>query len=64
MAKNQTKETVETVEAVFRDKRFKSRVIVLEDGRSFAVEKGTIKTSDTALIEHLSAREDFEREAV
>jgi hypothetical protein len=46
---------------VFKDKAFKSRTIVLNDGRAFAVEKSTIEASDPALIDHLDKHPDFER---
>lgn len=46
---------------VFRDKAFKSRTIVLNDGRAFAVEKSTIEATDAALIAHLDNQSDFER---
>ncbi|QOJ19947.1 MAG: hypothetical protein HRU77_04115 [Gammaproteobacteria bacterium] len=46
---------------VFKDKAFKSRTIVLDDGRSFVVEKSTIEATDAALIVHLDSHPDFER---
>jgi hypothetical protein len=46
---------------VFKDKAFKSRTIVLDDGRAFAVEKSTIAATDAALIAHLDNHPDFER---
>jgi len=46
---------------VFRDQAFKSRTIVLNDGRAFAVEKSTIEATDAALIAHLDNHPDFER---
>lgn len=46
---------------VFKDKAFKSRTIVLNDGRAFAVEKSTIEASDPVLIDHLDKHPDFER---
>lgn len=46
---------------VFKDKAFKSRTIVLNDGRVFPVEKSTIEASDPALIDHLDKHPDFER---
>ena len=46
---------------VFRDKAFKSRMIVLNDGRAFPVEKSRIEATDAALIAHLDNHPDFER---
>ena len=45
----------------FADKAYKSRTIVLPDGRSFAVEKGRITAADPALVEHLDKHPEFER---
>lgn len=45
----------------FKDKAFKSRTVVLNDGRAFPVEKSTIEASDPALIEYLDKHPDFER---
>lgn len=60
MAKADKAETSATP-VVFKDKAFKSRTIVLNDGRAFAVEKSTIEASDPALIDHLDKHPDFER---
>lgn len=49
--------------AVFADKAFKTRTIVLEDDRTFTVEKSRISTDDPALIAHLDAHPEFERSA-
>lgn len=46
---------------IFKDKAFKSRTIVLNDSRAFAVEKSTIEATDAALIECLDSHPDFER---
>ena len=46
----------------YRDRAFKSRTLVLADGRSFAVEQGCIQTGDTALITFLEKHPDFQRE--
>ena len=67
MAKIETKPTVVTDEkatltVTFRDLAFKSRTLVLADGRSFAVEQGCIQTGDTALITFLEKHPDFQRE--
>lgn len=56
-----TTDTPATVPVVFADKAFKSRTIVLEDGRSFLVEKARISATDPALIEHLDKHGDFNR---
>lgn len=60
MAKSDKTEASSTP-VVFKDKAFKSRTIVLNDGRAFAVEKSTIEASDPALIECLDKHPDFER---
>lgn len=68
MAKIETKPAVATDEkptltVTFRDQAFKSRTLVLADGRSFAVEQGRIQTGDAALIAILEKQPDFRREA-
>ena len=51
-----------TIPAVtFRDKAFKSRTIVLPDGRTFTVEKSRITSDDEALTAHLDKHPEFER---
>ena len=45
----------------FTDLKFKSRTIVLPDGRAFAVEKNRIVAGDPELIAHLDRRADFAR---
>ena len=52
-----------TTRVVFADKAFKARTIVLEDGRTFAVEKSRIVAADPALIDHLDNHPEFERVA-
>lgn len=52
-----------TTRVVFADKAFKARSIVLEDGRTFAVEKSRIVAADPALIDHLDKHPEFERVA-
>ena len=52
-----------TTQVVFADKAFKTRTIVLEDGRTFAVEKSRIVAADPALIDHLDKHPEFERVA-
>lgn len=44
------------------DLAFKSRTLVLADGRSFAVVQGRIQTGDTALIAFLEKHPEFQRE--
>ena len=46
----------------YRDLAFKSRTLVLADGRSFAVAQGRIQTGDTALIAFLEKHPEFQRE--
>ena len=46
----------------YRDLAFKSRTLVLADGRSFAVAQGRIQTGDTALIAYLGKHPEFQRE--
>lgn len=46
---------------VFKDKAFKSRMILLADGRPFLVDKSRIEATDAALIAHLDNHPDFER---
>ena len=46
----------------YRDLAFKSRTLVLADGRSFAVAQGSIRTGDTALIAFLENHPEFQRE--
>ena len=60
MAKSDKSEA-SAVPIVFKDKVFKSRTIVLNDGRAFVVEKSTIAATDAALIAHLDNQPDFER---
>ena len=52
-----------TTQVVFADKAFKTRTIVLEDGRTFAVEKSRIVAADPALVDHLDKHPEFERVA-
>ena len=59
MAKTNTESTNNAV--VFKDKAFKSRTIIIDDGRSFPVEKSRIEAQDPALIKHLDNHPDFER---
>lgn len=58
-----TTETNPTAPVVFADKAFKSRTIVLEDGRTFAVEKGRIVANDPELVAHLDKHPEFGRVA-
>lgn len=61
MAKNTSNTTTGPV--LFADQVFKSRTIVLDDGRSFAVVKGRIAAQDPALIAYLDQHPEFERSA-
>lgn len=47
----------------FRDKAFKSRVLILPDGRDVPVENYMVTTSDPDVISHLDKHGDFERQA-
>lgn len=47
----------------FRDKAFKSRTIIIDDGRAFQVEKYGIEAQDPALIAYLDKHPEFERVA-
>ena len=58
-----TTDTSATAQVVFADKAFKTRTIVLEDGRTFAVEKSRIVANDPALVDHLDKHPEFERVA-
>ena len=49
------------IPVVFKDKAFKSRTIVLGDGRAFQVEKSRIEASDPALIAYLDKHAEFGR---
>lgn len=51
----------DAAQVVFADTAFKTRTIVLADGRAFAVEKSRISTADPALIAHLEAHPEFKR---
>ena len=46
----------------YRDLAFKSRTLVLADGRSFAVAQGRIQAGDTALITFLEKHPQFQRD--
>lgn len=70
MAKIETKPTSVSTQddkttrtVTFRDQAFKSRTLVLPDGRSFAVEQGRIQSGDSTLIAFLEQHPDFQREA-
>lgn len=51
----------ETVRVAFRDKAFRSRTLVLANGRTLSVEKSTVTTSDQQQIAMLDGHPDFER---
>lgn len=53
--------TVTRKPGTYRDKAYKSRTLVLPDGRTFAVERGRIETHDPALIAWLDQQQEFER---
>lgn len=50
-----------TTSVVFSDKTFKIRTIVLEDGRTFGVERSRIVAADPALVAYLDKHPEFER---
>ena len=54
-------EEVGTRAVAFRDLAYKSRTLVLEDGRSFAVAKSRIEADDPGLLKWLEASPEFER---
>ncbi len=54
------KKTPPTV--TYRDLAFKSRTLVLADGRSSAVVQARIQTGDTSLIAFLENHPEFQRE--
>lgn len=60
MAKTNNNQPLETP-VIFKDKAFKSRMIVLGDGRAFQVDRSQIEATDPALIAHLDKHADFER---
>lgn len=60
MAKTTTRNTA-TGPVVFADQAFKSRTIVLEDGRGFPVVQARITAEDPLLIAHLDQHPEFER---
>lgn len=47
---------------VFRDKTFKSRTLILKDGRAVPVENYIVTTSDKDVIAYLDAHADFTRQ--
>ena len=57
-----TKDEKSPSTVTYRDLAFKSRTLVLADGRSFAVAHGHIQTGDTALIAFLENHPEFQRE--
>lgn len=66
MAKNidtNTNTNTTATRVVFADKAFKTRTIVLADGRTFAVEKRRIVAAEPALVDHLDKHPEFERVA-
>ena len=53
----------DTVSVTFRDKAFRSRTLLLADGRTLAVEKSTVTASDEEQLALLDRHPDFERVA-
>ncbi|MFP3612592.1 hypothetical protein SB778_21025 [Paraburkholderia sp. SIMBA_050] len=53
----------DTVSVTFRDKAFRSRTLVLADGRTLSVEKSTVTASDREQLALLDQHPDFERVA-
>jgi hypothetical protein len=53
----------DTVSVTFRDKAFRSRTLVLADGRTLGVEKSTVTASDQEQLALLECHPDFERVA-
>ncbi|WP_244744914.1 hypothetical protein [Paraburkholderia terricola] len=51
------------VSVIFRDKAFRSRTLVLADGRTLSVEKSTVTASDEEQLALLDQHPDFERVA-
>lgn len=54
--------TAAPVWPVFKDTAYKSRTLILDDGRAFAVEKGRIVANDPALRAYLEQHPQFVRE--
>lgn len=55
--------TSHPVFVTFRDRAFRSRTVVFEDGSTLAVEKSTVVVSGEAQIAALERHPDFERAA-
>lgn len=51
-----------TAPMTFRDKAFKSRTLILKDGRAVPVENYTVTTSDKDVIAYLDGHADFARQ--
>ena len=51
------------VSVIFRDKAFRSRTLVLADGRTLAVENSTVTATDQEQLALLERHPDFERVA-
>ncbi|QDQ25286.1 hypothetical protein FNU76_02355 [Chitinimonas arctica] len=60
MAKPLTSDAIPVAPRTYRDKSFKSRTLVLEDGRAFMVEKSRIVTDVPELVAYLDQHDDFE----
>lgn len=46
---------------IYRDKAYKTRTVVLPDGRTFDVERGRIEARDPELLAWLDKHSEFER---
>ncbi|MFP3614924.1 hypothetical protein SB778_33135 [Paraburkholderia sp. SIMBA_050] len=55
--------TAGRVSVTFRDKAFRSRTLVLADGRTLSVDKSTVTASDEEQLALLDRHPDFERVA-
>lgn len=51
------------VAQTFRDTAFKSRTLILKDGRAVAVENYTVTTSDKDVVAYLDSHSDFVRQS-
>lgn len=60
---SETSAAVAATPITFRDKAFKSRVLILLDGRDVPVENFTVTISDPAVVSYLDEHVDFERQA-
>ncbi|RKF36149.1 hypothetical protein [Paraburkholderia fungorum] len=56
-------DVTEAVQVTFRDRAFRSRTIVFEDGSTRAVDRSTVVLSDQEQIAALERHPEFERAA-